>query len=704
MRGETKRPGLLKRWAGDRRANTAIIFAFALLPIALAAGAAVDLRRQATSKSHLQDAVDSAVLAGIKIYFANTRLDEARRVALATAAADASIAVHVRQYSAAVLNVSSSFTIDAETGEADLAARAESPAAFGAFFGVETLPFNVNSEGVAGGRPVEIALILDNTTSMFDAGGSGTQRFTLMRRAAKTYVDDVFDLAGETAKVSVVPWTTLVNIRSEGVMNPDDGAVTVADVAAAGSRRTPPAAFSDRLGVVAEPRNGNSALSAATLAALSRPTSWRGCVRSSDGEVSVGAGGAVTKAISDAAPTKRWPAALLEPALVAGVKDQKYCRTKREESYTCSSGGGGGGGGGGTTPPAPPVQGSLERDLEGRIELADFVRPAPTVFDDPHPWFQRVATCKRWVCGDQRTGTIAGLRNCVTSFNHQSGTLNGYLHEETICSNNGDYWAGTPPTATGVNRPCVSDPNEFAYLNGGGRTCTWVKDTVPSAPASNPTVWTSAKPIAGPNANCPTAILPLSSNRGQVLNKLNDMYPVPGGTMADVGLLWGLRTLSPRSYWTNFWGITGADARPAPWNSRQADKIAILLTDGVNVAPYNFEGYYGCTRRSRGGLAGNCWSSGNVKSQTLMTNANFEPAKQAANDATADTMMLSACRVMREDYDIDLYVILVDVPGAAALQAAQQCAPEAGHAMSVSSAELDDVFQGIIARTLRLTK
>ena len=51
-----------------------------------------------------------------------------------------------------------------------------------------------------------------------------------------------------------------------------------------------------------------------------------------------------------------------------------------------------------------------------------------------------------------------------------------------------------------------------------------------------------------------------------VVEKLNEMYPVPTGTLTDVGILWGLRTLSPNAYWTSFWGLSGAQVPAAAIN------------------------------------------------------------------------------------------------------------------------------------------
>jgi hypothetical protein len=172
-----------------------------------------------------------------------------------------------------------------------------------------------------------------------------------------------------------------------------------------------------------------------------------------------------------------------------------------------------------------------------------------------------------------------------------------------------------------------------------------------------------------------------------VLDKLNEMYPVPGGTMADVGILWGLRALSPASYWTGFWGISGT-AAPGPWKDSHINKIAIVLTDGFNVFPTQYEGYYGCTDTGRGGKAGNCWKSPNLG---------------LYNDTVTNNLTKSACSQLRTVYGVDLYFILVDVTDTNAQALASTCAPDAGHAISTSTNQLGDVFKGLVSRSLRLT-
>ncbi len=63
----------------------------------------------------------------------------------------------------------------------------------------------------------------------------------------------------------------------------------------------------------------------------------------------------------------------------------------------------------------------------------------------------------------------------------------------------------------------------------------------------------------GPNLGCGPAITPLIASKTNVLAAIDEMLPWHrGGTMANLGLAWGWRVLSPS--WRGLWGgATPAD-------------------------------------------------------------------------------------------------------------------------------------------------
>ena len=615
--------------------------------------------------------------------------------------------------------------MNSTTGELVLNASGMTPTAFTQLVGVPTIGFNVQANAAAGGKPVEIAMILDNTASMFEIGSGGTAvRFTSMRQAAESYVNQVFDLGGANVKVAVVPWATLVNINSEPVATPDASPYSVAAVGPMGSGRTPIASAVNHTGVLAEPAAPTTALTAARLATLSAPTGWRGCVRSATGEVTVDANGNVTQAITDSPPAGKWPAALLNSTMSVtyhAATAAVPATTKQVTSTVCDQ-----------TGPGTTTQTVCDQyqtvtlpGSQGRLEprRRPFERPGISLALDraSHRRLGEDARHAEWdqllqraqtsqVCVKSHTVTVA-TTVCIASHTVTSTqTVAAKAAVPASCSYNGNYTGddarynaflqnATACASLGVTA-CQSDPNDITYINGGGAVCTWRPDAFSNG-ARNYTAETQA--ISGPNLNCPAPILPLSSNRAQVLNKLNEMYPVPTGTLTDVGILWGLRTLSPNAYWESFFGLSGTQV-PAAFNSTSTYKMAILLSDGVNEAPFWMEGYYGCTAGSGSttssnpaasrSLAGDCWRSPNISAV---------PRTQAADNTAATNMMLSACNQLRTVYGVDLYYILVDVTDPTALATAQQCAPGTGHAISTSSSNLQSVFNGLVSRSLRLT-
>ena len=659
-----------KKVLGADGGNVAIIVAACLIPITLALGAAVDYRRFVSTKAFVQEAADTAVLAGAKVYFANSLSDSSVRMAAANLAAQASLDLSLSGRTGQIQHLAWSQQVDASGGKIVLTVTGASPNIFGGLFNIAELPFRASAEAASGGKPVEIALILDNTSSMFTGG-----RFTLMRQAAKNYVNQVYALGGDRVKIGVVPWTTVVNINSEAILATDPAAVAASTPPISGSGREVESPALDRLSVLAEPRNATVALTSARLLDLSRPTRWRGCIRSADNEVKVSASGTVTQPISDAPPPTRFPAALLESS--ANPTNLSYCTAYAD------------------VPPGPPAPPSPPPPPPP-VPLGWLSRPGPIYALSgsasqaynplsPHDWLSARYRSVALQCVNT---VYSGLVSCTqSSAIHANGTLNAYFSRPRACSSARD--ASNRPISSSTLPACLSDPNEPDYLNAGGAICGWEIDAFPSYATTRLTTpaWTRAMPISGPNLNCPVSILPLSGNRKQVLDKLDEMYPVPGGTQADVGLLWGLRILSPSGYWKQFWGMTDQQA-PSPFKSNQSYKIAVILTDGKNEAPTQYEGYYGCTNTGRS-AAGNCWRSPNLG---------------ILNNMAADNMTLSACNIMRDRYGIDVYFILVDVTDPSAIALATACAPAPGHAISTSSGGLSEVFNNLVARNLHLTQ
>jgi Flp pilus assembly protein TadG len=85
----------------------------------------------------------------------------------------------------------------------------------------------------------------------------------------------------------------------------------------------------------------------------------------------------------------------------------------------------------------------------------------------------------------------------------------------------------------------------------------------------------------GPNLGCGPAITPLVSSRQTILDSIDEMLPWHrGGTMANLGMAWGWRVISPK--WRGLWEGDTPDELPLEYGNPKFEKVAILLTDGNN--------------------------------------------------------------------------------------------------------------------------
>ncbi|WP_430401558.1 TadE/TadG family type IV pilus assembly protein [Hyphomonas sp.] len=628
----------------DINGATAVIYALCLLPLTMVVGVAVDGARLVSARKHMQASMDAAVLNGAREFVNQAATDDAERETLTKAAIENMYHQDVATAHADLGKAIVTSTIS-EVGEVTAVAVSDLPMVFGGFFGHSFQELSVTGAAQAGdSRKIEVILALDNTSSMFEEG-----RFTKMREASKGFVNTMFDQtpAAGLMSIGVVPWASVVNINSEapGAWNPAPAMAGTPPVY--GSARTPNAPFESRRKYLYEPE-AEKAYTSAAMARDFAPVEWRGCVRSAPNERVVSAGGFVTQRLSDDAVSgMRWHASWLEPELQtysipsppSPPKPPKPPKTPKPPSPPSPP-----------SPPAPPKppvpgpQGSIF-DLAPPIQNAALDIPS-----------HRLLKCTQ----SSNQAGYDGLRNV-------------YLNETQLCAT-----AYKKPLSV-MSPACVSDPTEFGYFADGGKACGWQQDIFP---------WSSYKPVSGPNMNCPTAMLGLSGDRGQILDKLDHMYPVQGGTQADIGLMWGLRALSPRSTWASFFGTTG-DQEPKPFKDTGVRKIMILLTDGKNEAPYHFEGYYGCNETSDRGAAGKCWKAKGVKS---------------LDGGSLDGLTLDSCKAIREDYEIELYTIAVDISDSAATKLLSDCAADPDRTFNITSSQLDKTFSAIAARELRLTK
>lgn len=224
---------------------------------------------------------------------------------------------------------------------------------------------------------------------------------------------------------------------------------------------------------------------------------------------------------------------------------------------------------------------------------------------------------------------------------------------------------------------------------------------------SPPTNETSAarNDAYGPNLGCGPAVLPLQPSKAAALAAISDMAPWSrGGTMANLGLAWGWRMLSPG--WRGMWGSPMPDNLPLDYNTPLMDKVVVLLTDGTNEW-YDWNG--------SGGRAPGC--AGFSSPCPVPTDADYtaygrlsEGRLGTTSNGTATTVinsrMSQLCTAMKAK-GIIIYTIVVEVPNTATNSLYQGCASKPEYYFPTPDAnDLSAVFREIASQlsNLRLAR
>ena len=97
----------------------------------------------------------------------------------------------------------------------------------------------------------------------------------------------------------------------------------------------------------------------------------------------------------------------------------------------------------------------------------------------------------------------------------------------------------------------------------------------------------------------------------------------------------------------------------------------VLITDGENSQANDFPGYWGCSDTSAPGCSG------------------------SPNQAALNTKMLDWCTKIKNDYDIELYTVAVNVNNPTAVALLEQCAGDTTHAFSVDASDLSATLANV---------
>ena len=194
-----------QRFARAEGGNIAIIFAIATLPLAGFAGAAIDYSRANAVKAALQTALDSTALMLSKEATTDTS-DQLQTNATKYFNANLS-SVGIKASSVTITPV---YSTDSPS-QVTVNGTVNVPTAFVGMLGVKYITLNESSTAAWGSTRLRVALVLDNTGSMADAG-----KMTALKSATKTLLAQLKAAAGTNGDVyvSIIPFSKDVNVGS----------------------------------------------------------------------------------------------------------------------------------------------------------------------------------------------------------------------------------------------------------------------------------------------------------------------------------------------------------------------------------------------------------------------------------------------------------------------------------------------------------
>ena len=306
---------ILKGFVHERRGNVAILFGFALIPLLLGAGVAVDYGRALLVRERMSDAADAAALA-IGSWPDLTPADMATK---AQQFFDAN-------YPASVLGAVGKLQVSAVDSDVTVTVSGSVPTTFMSIVNIDHIDLGVTTTITRKQRNIELVLVLDTTGSMADTLGSQT-KISALKSAATQMVETLFagNSTSTTVKIGVVPFAQAVNI---GNNNLNSGWLDTATYSASNAT-SHPLAFEDL-----DKTNGVSTLSLWTKVGRT----WSGCVRERSGSS--------TYELTDAPPSSGTPASLWVPYFAPDEPDSasrnNYSNTYLSDgtytNATCASG------------------------------------------------------------------------------------------------------------------------------------------------------------------------------------------------------------------------------------------------------------------------------------------------------------------------------------------------------------------------------
>ncbi len=202
-----------KGFPGARRGNVAMITALALIPIAIGAGAGLDLSRALMVRARLAEALDSAGLAV-----------GATQTASMT---DEEVTAYAQKYFDTNYTAPSSFgtpvpvTITRGTDNITLTTHVEMPTTLMNIVGLRNLNVGYTSQVVWGQTKLWVSLVLDNTGSMCEPDNcwGSNNKITALKSATHSLLTTLQNASANPGdvKVAIVPFSKDINVGTSYV-------------------------------------------------------------------------------------------------------------------------------------------------------------------------------------------------------------------------------------------------------------------------------------------------------------------------------------------------------------------------------------------------------------------------------------------------------------------------------------------------------
>ncbi len=216
-----------------RRGNVAMMFAIALIPLMIGAGAGLDFARAMLVRQQMSEALDAAALA----VGSSTGLTQTTAQSLAQEYFNANFTVDTTAYGAPTVTIPPNGYNS--NGSVQLTATDQMPTVLMKLAGITSVPVTTSSTVVWGQTKLWVSLVLDNTGSMNETDSTGTSKISALKTASHqllTILQNAASNAGDV-RVSIVPFSKLVKVGTGSV---NASWIEWTDWSAQGAAQVPP--------------------------------------------------------------------------------------------------------------------------------------------------------------------------------------------------------------------------------------------------------------------------------------------------------------------------------------------------------------------------------------------------------------------------------------------------------------------------------